>query len=150
MMSGSIRLPSCKIHHVLARVVDLYCLLDAGKPGLVISVEHARRFHVVLLVYDVVPGPDSHQVGVVGGGGDGDAPGAPGVCVAQLVSQLLELVSAEAVIIPETAIVARSRGALNALVRAEVEVILGGVSDVGVHRGPGRDVTRPPRLVPVV
>ena len=53
---------------------------------------------------------------VVGGGGDGDTPGAPGVGVAQLVSQLLELISAETVIVPETAVVAWPRGALNALV----------------------------------
>ena len=108
--------PSCKIHYILARVVDLYRLLDAGKPVLVVCVVHAGRLHVVLLVDDVVPGPDGHQVGVVGGGGDGDTPGASGVGVAQLVSQLLELISAEAVVVPETAVVARPRGALDALV----------------------------------
>ena len=43
-----------------------------------------------------------------------------------------------------------SRGALDALVRAQVEVVLGGVRDVGVHRGPGRHVARAARLVAVV
>ena len=93
--------------------MDLYRLLDAGKPVLVVSVVHAGRLHVVLLVDDVVPGPDGHQVGVVGGGWDGDTPGAPGVGVAQLVSQLLELIRVKVVIIPENVVVARSRGALD-------------------------------------
>ena len=93
--------------------MDLYCLLYAGKPGLVVSVEHACRLYVVLLVYDVVPGPDGHQVSVVGGGGDGDAPGAPDVGVAQLVGQLLQLISVKVVIIPEHVVVTRPRGALD-------------------------------------
>ena len=101
----------------------------------------------MLLVEDVVSGPNGDQVGVVSGGGNGDASGATGVGVAQLVGQGLELVSGEAVIIPETAVVAGPRGALDALVWAQVEVVLRGVSDVGVHCGPGGDIARPPRLV---
>ena len=50
---------------------------------------------VGLLLHEVVPGPEGDQVGVVGGGGDGDGPRAPDVGVAQLVSQLLQLVSLE-------------------------------------------------------
>ena len=72
-----------------------------------------HEFHSIFLC---LPRSEGHQVRVVGGGGDGDTPGAPGVGVAQLVSQLLELISAETVIVPETAVVAWPRGALNALV----------------------------------
>ena len=104
-MSGSIiTFSSCKIHRILSRLVDLDRLLDAVEPGGLV--------HTVL----DSPGPRRDQVGVVHGGGDGDAAGAAGVGVAQLVGQGLELVSAEAVIIPETAVVAGPRGALDALV----------------------------------
>ena len=50
---------------------------------------------VRLLLHEVVAGPEGHEVGVVGGGGDGDGPGAAHVGVAQLVGQLLQLVSFE-------------------------------------------------------
>ena len=52
-------------------------------------------------------------MGVVGGGGDGDAPGAPDVGVAQLVGQLLQLIRVKVVIIPEHVVVTRPRGALD-------------------------------------
>ena len=52
-------------------------------------------------------------MGVVGGGGDGDGPGAAHVGVAQLVGQLLQLVRVEVVIVPEHVVVARPRGALD-------------------------------------
>ena len=65
-------------------------------------VDFLRRLHqgltfsaVGLLLHEVVPGPEGDQVGVVGGRGDGDGPRAPDVGVAQLVSQLLQLVSLE-------------------------------------------------------
>ena len=83
-------------------------------------VDFLRRLHqgltfsaVGLLLHEVVPGPESDQVGVVGGGGDGDGARAPHVGVAQLVSQLLELVSVEVVVIPEDVIVAGPRRALD-------------------------------------
>ena len=47
---------------------------------------------VRLLLHEMVPGPEGHQVGVVGGGGDGDRPGAPHIGVAQLIGQLLQLI----------------------------------------------------------
>ena len=95
---------------------------------------------VRLLLHEVVAGPEGHEVGVVGGGGDGDGPCAAHVGVAQLVGQLLQLVRAQAVVVPEAAVVARAGGALDALVRAQVEVELGGVRDAHVHGGAGRDV----------
>ena len=52
-------------------------------------------------------------MGVVGGGGDGDGPGAAHVGVAQLVGQLLQLVRVEVVIVPEHVVVAGPRGALD-------------------------------------
>ena len=53
--------------------------------------------------------------------------------MAQLVGQVLELVSAEVVVIPETAIVRGSGGALDALVTAQVEIVLCGMGDVGIY-----------------
>ena len=68
---------------------------------------------VVLLLHQMVAGSEGHQVGVVGRGRDGDGPGAPDVGVAQLVGQLLQLVSIEMIIIPENVIVAGAGSALD-------------------------------------
>jgi hypothetical protein len=70
--------------------------------------------------------------------------------VAELVGQVLDLISREAIVIPETSVVGWSGCSLNSLVGAEVEVILCGVGDVGIHRCASRDVPRPAGLVPVV
>ena len=61
-------------------------------------------------------------MGVVGGGGDGDGPGAAHVGVAQLVGQLLQLVRVEVVIVPEHVVVARPRGALDTCTHAGVSI----------------------------
>ena len=66
-----------------------------------------------LLFFSSSPRSEGHQVRVVGGGRDGDTPGAADVGVAQLVSKLLQLVRVKVVIIPENVVVARSRGALD-------------------------------------
>ena len=50
---------------------------------------------------------------VVSGGGDGDGAGAADVGVAQLICQLLQLVSIKVIIIPEDVVVAGSGGALD-------------------------------------
>ena len=55
---------------------------------------------IVFLLHQVVASPEGHQMGVVGGGGDGDRAGTSHVGVAQLVGQDLELVGVEAVVIP--------------------------------------------------
>ena len=52
-------------------------------------------------------------MGVVGRGGDGDGASAPDVGVAQLVGQLLQLVSIEMIIIPEDVVVTWPRRALD-------------------------------------
>ena len=49
----------------------------------------------------MLPGPLGHQVGVVGGGGVGDGPGAPTVEVAEVVGQHLQLVSGELAVVPQ-------------------------------------------------
>ena len=68
---------------------------------------------VVFLLHQMVASSEGHQVGVVRRGGDGDGPGAPDVGVAQLVGQLLELVSIEMIIVPQNVVVAGSGGALD-------------------------------------
>ena len=88
----------------------------------------------------MVPGPEGHQVGVVGRGGDRDAASAPDIGVAQLVRQLLQLVRVEVIVVPEHVVVARSAGALDALVAAQVEVELCRMRDPDVDRCAGGDV----------
>ena len=96
---------------------------------------------------------------VVGRSRDGDRSGAPDVGVAQLVGQLLQLVSLKPaagkdwlaqpslqpghclpVVIPENVVVSWSGGSLDSLVRAEIEVELCRMSDPNIHCGPGRNV----------
>ena len=96
----------CKIHHIFTGVMHLNRLLD-------VHIKHAGVVQVVLLVDDVVPGPDGHQVGVVCGGGDGHGPGAPGVGVAQLVGQVLQLVRTQVVVVPQTSVVGGTRRSLD-------------------------------------
>ena len=48
---------------------------------------------VMFFLYEMVPGPERHQVGVVRRGGDRDTTGTPDVRMAQLVRQHLKLVS---------------------------------------------------------
>ena len=63
------------------------------------SLRHDGNFitfpTVVLLLHQVVSGPEGHEVSVVGGGGDRDGARAADVGVAQLVRQLLQLVCLE-------------------------------------------------------
>ena len=95
---------------------------------------------VVLLLHQVIASPEGHQVGVVGRGGDGDRPGAPDVGVAELVGQLLELISVEMVIIPEDVIVTGTGGALDTCKGRSVKVLA--VSSV--YLGGSRDRSRTP------
>jgi len=71
---------------------------------------------VMFLLHQMVPGPEGHQVSVVGRGWDGHGSGAPDVGVAQLVCEDLQLVSVEAVVIPKDVVVAGPGGALDASV----------------------------------
>ena len=61
----------------------------------------------MLFVDQVVAGTEGHQVGVVGRCWDGDGARATHVGVAQLVGEELELVSGEAVVVPQHVVVGR-------------------------------------------
>jgi len=137
-----------EVHHFLCISVHQNCSRHGRRrPVLATSRQVTSLPAVVLLLHQVVPGPEGHQVGVVGRGGDGDGPGAPDVGVAQLVGQLLQLVSIEMIIVPENVVVAGSGGSLDTLMGAEIEVKLGGVSDPDVHRGSGWNVSTLPTLL---
>lgn len=60
----------------------------------------------------MVSGPERHQVGVICGGRYRYAPGTPDVSVAHLISEHLQLISREVVVVPENMIVAGSTCAL--------------------------------------
>lgn len=60
---------------------------------------------VVLLVHQVVPGPEGHQVSVVCRRRDGHGACAAHVGVTQLVGEDLQLVGREAIVIPEHVVV---------------------------------------------
>ena len=104
----------------------------------------------MLLDSDVVPGPDGHQMRVGVGDGDGGRPGVPSVRVAELVCEVLDLLSRGAIVIPEISVIEGPGCPLDPLVGERVEVILCGVGDVGIHRGASQDVLCPAQLVPVV
>lgn len=66
----------------------------------------------MFFVHQVVAGTEGHQVGVVGWRRDGDGAGTAHVRVAQLVSEQLELISSEAVVVPQDMVVGGSASAL--------------------------------------
>jgi len=104
----------------------------------------------VLLLHQVIPGSERHQMGVVGRSGNGNRSGTADIGVAELVGELLKLISVKRIVVPEDVVVAGPGGALDALVRTEVEVKLCWMSDGHVHSGSSRDVARLPRLFPLV
>lgn len=67
---------------------------------------------VVLFINQVVTSAERHQVGVVRRCRDGDGARAAHVGVAQLVGEELELITGEAVVVPQDMIVGRSAGPL--------------------------------------
>ena len=67
--------------------------------------------------------------------------------MAQVVGEGLQIIRVEVAVVPEDVVVAGPGGALDALVRDQVEVTLGGMVDALVHHGPGQSV---PILVFVV
>ena len=60
--------------------------------------------------------------------------------MAEIVGQGLQLVGGQVAVVPEDLVVAGPGGALDALVRDQVEVTLGGMVDALVHHGAGQDV----------
>ena len=96
---------------------------------------------------------------VVGRSRYGDRSGTAHVGVAQLVRQLLQLISfkpvggkvrlepdcravmqSQPVVIPENVVVSWSGGSLDSLVGAQIEVELCRMRDPNIHRGSGRNV----------
>ena len=65
----------------------------------------------------------------------------------EVVGQGLQLVSGQVAVVPEDLVVTRPGGALDTLVRHQVEISLGGMVDALVHHSPGQSV---PVLVFVV
>lgn len=55
----------------------------------------------MLLVHQMVAGTEGHEAGVVGWRWDGDRAGTAHVGVAQLVSEDLQLVGGETIVIPQ-------------------------------------------------
>jgi len=104
----------------------------------------------MLLLHQMVARSEGHEMSIVCRGGYGDRSGASHVGVAELVGQLLQLISLEPVIIPQHMIVARPGGALYALVRAQIEVKLCRMCDANIHGGACRDVPRLARLLLLV
>lgn len=70
------------------------------------------RLPVVILVYQMIPGSESHQMCIVGRCWNGHGASASYVRVAQLVRQLLQLIRAQTVVVPEHVVM---RGAGSAL-----------------------------------
>ena len=106
---------------------------------------------------------------VVGRSRYGDRSGTAHVGVAQLVRQLLQLISfkpvggkvrlepdcravmqSQPVVIPENVVVSWSGGSLDSLVRAEIEVELCRMRDPNIHCGPGGNVPALPALLLLV
>lgn len=67
--------------------------------------EEACHSPVVFFVHQVVPGPEGHQVSIVGGRRDGHGACAAHVGVAQLVGEDLQLIGREAIVIPKHVVV---------------------------------------------
>ena len=82
-------------------------------PVLATSREVASLPAVVLLLHQVVAGTEGNEVSVVRRSRNGDTACAADVSVAQLVGQLLQLVSIEMIIIPKDVVVTWSRCALD-------------------------------------
>ena len=60
--------------------------------------------------------------------------------MAEVVGQGLQLVGGQVAVVPEDLVVAGPGGALDALVRDQVEVTLGGMVDALVHHSASKDV----------
>lgn len=112
--------------------------LDCLGQGLVVSPVALPRGMaslgtIVFFVHQVVPGPEGHQVSVVGWRRDGHGACAAHIGVTQLVGENLKLVRRETIVIPEDVVVGRPACPLDAGVTTQVEVKLGWVGDLRVH-----------------
>ena len=87
-----------------------------------------------------LPCTECDEMSVVSRSWNRDRPCTTDVGVAELVGHLLQVVRLEVVVVPQDVVVTRPTRALDALVRAQVEVELGGVGDAHVDGGAGGDV----------
>ena len=71
-----------------------------------------RLVPLVFSLLEVVSSPESDKVGVVGGGGVGDAAGTADVGVAELVGETLKLIGCELIVVPQDMIVGGTTGTL--------------------------------------
>ena len=94
-----------RLRHRLV-VANVVVVLQGG------AREQRTLARVVVLVHQVVSRSKRHQVCVVGGGGDGDGARAANISVAQLVSQHLQLVRREVVVVPQHVVMRRTRRSL--------------------------------------
>ena len=99
-------------------------------------------------------------MGVIGRRRNGNGASASDVCMTKLVRETLQLISIKMVVVPKNVVMARParslnnifnqklcrirnkniQSNLNALMRAQIKVKFGGMSDSGVNRSSGRDV----------
>lgn len=97
---------SSKVHGAQRVLVDLHRLRQRLMVSSVTLPRGMASFStVVLLVHQVVPGPEGHQVSVVCRRRDGHGACAAHVGVTQLVGEDLQLVGREAIVIPEHMVV---------------------------------------------
>ena len=55
----------------------------------------------MILLYEMISGSESYEMSVVGGGRYRYTPGTSDVCMTHLISEYLQLISQESVIIPQ-------------------------------------------------
>lgn len=66
----------------------------------------------MFLVHQMVTGSEGHKTSIVGWCRDGHRSGTTYVCMAQLVSQNLQLISRETIVIPQDVVMRRPAGTL--------------------------------------
>lgn len=71
----------------------------------------------MVLLHQVVPRPECHQVGVVSRGWDADGASAAHIGVAELVGELLQLIGIKVVVIPQHVVVAGPAGTLQKILK---------------------------------
>ena len=92
-------------------------------------------------------GTEGDQVGIVGGGDDGDGAGAAGKGEAHVVGEDLEGIRSKLVIIIDDVVVGGTAGPLETGMGAQVKVELGRVADTGVNDRTRRDIPRAIRIL---
>jgi len=95
----------CRMHEVVSSE-------QTSKAQMHLCGHSQELLPIVVFVDEMVSGAKSHQVSVVRRRGNGDRSGASGVCVAQLVSEDLQLVGHEVVVVPQDVVTRWSRSAL--------------------------------------